>query len=70
VLPFNPLDKTRDEPQQINEWKQWSAQRLFIDKLRATLKNRDRAASQVEAEQKLKADRAAVAVRKPGLQIR
>lgn len=64
------MDKVRDEAQQVNEWKQWSSQRLFIDKLSATIKNRDRVEKEREAASKRTDERASTAVRRPGLQIR
>lgn len=66
---YNPLNADKSHEQQVREWQKWSAQRQFIDSLKATIKNR----SEVERTRAKKAerakDRASVALRKPGLQI-
>lgn len=67
--PFNPLDPNRNEAQQVNEWKQWSAQRLFLDRLLTVVRGRRAKDAEDEKRQEKKSAGARAAVRRPGLQI-
>ena len=67
---YNPMDSQRSETQQIREWQQWSAQKLFLDTLRTTLRHRAVVASEDERKRKTEAERASATVRRKGLQIR